>query len=139
MALQALCTNSVMPKLTDHARELLTGQNFAFLAELMPGGSPHVSPVWIDVEGDLILVNTAVGRLKEENMRRDARVAISVSPRDDPYDHVDIRGRVVQVIDGEEAVAHIDRLGRKYRGWDRYPLREGEQRVTFLIEPLVVC
>jgi PPOX class probable F420-dependent enzyme len=128
-----------MSKLTDHARELITGTNFAFLAELMPDGSPHVSPVWIDLEGDLVLVNTAVSRLKERNMRRDSRVAISISPRDDPYEHVDIRGRIVRVIDGEEAVAHIDRLGRKYRGWERYPLREGEQRVSFLIEPLVCC
>jgi PPOX class probable F420-dependent enzyme len=139
VALQVLCTNSVMANLTDRARRSLSGPNFAFLAELMPDGSPHVSPVWIDLEGDLILVNTAVGRLKERNMRRDPRVSISISPRDDPYEHIDIRGLVVRVIEGDEAVAHIDRLGRKYRGWERYPLREGEQRVTFLIEPLVVC
>ncbi|MBA3718040.1 MAG: PPOX class F420-dependent oxidoreductase [Actinobacteria bacterium] len=127
-----------MAKLTDHARELLTGPNFAFVAELMEDGWPHVSPVWVDLEGDLILVNTAVGRLKERNLRRDERVALSISPLDNPYDHVDIRGRVVRVIDGDEAVAHIDRLGKKYRGWDRYPLPEGEQRVSFLIEPISV-
>jgi PPOX class probable F420-dependent enzyme len=128
-----------MAKLTDRARELLTGLNFVFLAELMEDGSPHVSPVWVDLEGDLILVNTAVGRLKERNMRRDPRVALSISPRDEPYEHVDIRGRVVQVIDGPEAEEHIHRLGKKYRGWDRYPLGEGEQRVSFLIEPTVCC
>jgi PPOX class probable F420-dependent enzyme len=127
-----------MAKLTDRARELLTGPNFAFIAELMEDGWPHVSPVWIDLEGDLILVNTAVGRLKERNMRRDPRVAISIARVDEPYEHVDIRGRVVQVIEGDEAVAHIDRLGKKYRGWERYPLPEGEQRVSFLIEPICV-
>ena len=126
-----------MAGLTERARELLTGTNFAFIAELMPDGSPHVSPVWIDLEGDLILVNTAKGRHKEANLRRDPRVAISISPQDDPYEHVDIRGRVVQIREGEAAVADIDRLGRKYRGWERYPLGEGEQRVTYLIEPLV--
>lgn len=128
-----------MAKLTQRAREILTGTNFAFIAELMEDGSPHVSPVWIDVEGDLVLVNTAKGRLKEANLRRDPRVAISISPDGEPYEHVDIRGRVVEIREGEEAVADIDRLGTKYRGWERYPLKEGEERVTYLIEPLVVC
>jgi PPOX class probable F420-dependent enzyme len=128
-----------MAGLTERARELLTGTNFAFLAELMPDGSPHVSPVWIDVEGDLILVNTARGRHKEANMRRDSRVAISVSPRDEPYEHMDIRGRVVEIREGEAAVADIDHLGRKYRDWDRFPLKEGEQRVSFLIEPVAIA
>jgi PPOX class probable F420-dependent enzyme len=128
-----------MARLTARAREILDGPNFAFLAELMPDGSPHVSPVWIDVEGDLILVNTATGRLKEANMRRDQHVAISVSPRDDPYTHVDIRGRVVETREGDAAVADIDRLGRKYRGWERFPLKEGEQRVSFLIEPVAIA
>jgi PPOX class probable F420-dependent enzyme len=127
-----------MAKLTEKARELLSGPNFAFIAELMEDGSPHVSPVWVDVEGDLVLVNTAVGRLKEANLRRDARVALSVSPCEQPYEHVDVRGRVVETREGDEAVADIDRLGKKYRGWDRYPLGEGEQRVTFLIEPVSV-
>lgn len=127
-----------MSKPIDRARELLDGTNFAFIAELMEDGSPHVSPVWIDTEGDLILVNTAKGRLKEANMRRDPRVAISVSPAGEPYNHVDIRGRVVGMREGDEAVADIDRLGRKYRGWERYPLGEGEERVTFLIEPIRV-
>ena len=91
-----------MAGLSERARELLTGTNFAFLAELMEDGSPHVSPVWIDVEGDLVLVNTAKGRLKEANMRRDPRVAISISPDGDPYTHVDIRGRVVEIREGDE-------------------------------------
>jgi PPOX class probable F420-dependent enzyme len=135
--MQASCTNSVMEGLSDRARELVSGTNFAFIAELMPDGSPHVSPVWIDAEGDLVLVNTAKGRLKEANLRRDPRVAISVSLAEEPYTHVDIRGRVVEIREGAEAVADIDRLGRKYRGWESYPLAEGEERVTFLIEALV--
>jgi PPOX class probable F420-dependent enzyme len=126
-----------MAGLTERARKLLTGTNFAFLAELMEDGSPHVSPVWIDVEGDLVLVNAATGRLKEANMRRDPRVAISISPGDDPYTHVDLRGHVVEIREGDEAVADIDRLGKKYRGWDKYPLGEGEQRVSYLIEPTI--
>jgi PPOX class probable F420-dependent enzyme len=128
-----------MAGLSERARELLTGTNFAFLAELMEDGSPHVSPVWIDLEGDLVLVNTAKGRLKEANMRRDPRVAISISPDGDPYTHVDLRGRVVEIRGGNAAVADIDRLGRKYRDWERYPLKEGEQRVSFLIEPVAIA
>ena len=69
-------------------------------------------------------------------MRRDPRVAISISPANNAYEHVDIRGRVVQIREGEAAEADIDRLGRKYKGWERYPLAEGEQRVTYLIEPI---
>jgi PPOX class probable F420-dependent enzyme len=125
-------------RLTRAARKKLTGRNFAFLAELMEDGWPHVSPVWCDVEGDLILVNTAVGRIKERNMRRDDRVALSISEADDPYDHIDIRGRVVEIIEGEKAEEHIHRLGRKYRGWGRFPLQPGEQRVTYLIEPVAI-
>jgi PPOX class probable F420-dependent enzyme len=130
---------AAMAQLSERALEILRRENFAFLAELMPDGSPHVSPVWIDVEGDLVLVNTAKGRLKETNISRDGRVAISISPRDDPYTHVDIRGRVVETREGDAAVADIDRLGRKYRGWERYPLGEGEERVTYLISPTVCC
>jgi len=125
--------------LTDAARKMLSGPNFAFLAELMEDGSTHVTPVWCDVEGGRVLVNTAVGRLKERNMRRDPRVALSISDCDDPYEHVDIRGRVVEIVEGEAAEEHIHRLGKKYRGWDRYPLQEGEQRVTFLIEPVAIA
>jgi PPOX class probable F420-dependent enzyme len=124
--------------LTDRARELLTGTNFAFIADLMGDGWPHVTPVWIDLDGDLILVNTAKGRHKEANIRRDGRVAISISPDGEPYEHVDIRGRVVEIREGEAAVADINRLGKKYRDWDAYPLGEGEERVSFLIEPVSV-
>ena len=113
-----------MAGLSERARELLTGTNFAFLAELMEDGSPHVSPVWIDVEGDLVLVNTAKGRLKEANMRRDPRVAIR-SRRATTRTRSGLRGRVVEIREGDAAVADIDRLGRKYRDWERFPLGRG--------------
>ncbi len=126
-----------MAKLTENARRMLEGPNFGFLAELMADGSPHVSPVWCDVEDGRVLVNTAAGRLKERNVRRDPRVALSISPRDDPYSHVDIRGRVVEIVDGPEAEEHIHRLSLKYRG-RRYSLRPGERRVKLVIEPTAV-
>ncbi len=107
--------------LTDRDRALFEGRNFAHLATVMPDGSPHVSPIWIDIEAgtDLILVNTALGRVKTRNMEREPRVAVSVQDADDPYTMVAVRGRVVEITrDGAED--HIDVLSRKYRGRD-YP------------------
>ena len=125
-------------KLTDDARTMLEGQNFGYLAVV--DGTPHVSPVWIDTDGEHVLVNTAVGRVKERAMTEGAPVAISIAPADDPYDHVDIRGRVVRRVEGEEAVAHINELSRKYRGpASSFTLRPGERRVKIWIEPTVVA
>lgn len=122
--------------LDEQARKWLQEPSFAFLATLMEDGSPHVSPVWIDVAGEHVVCNTAEGRIKTDNIRRDGRVALSVSPVDDPYAHVDIRGRVVELVEGEEAEEHIHALHRKYRGGDHYPLRPGERRIKVFVEPV---
>jgi PPOX class probable F420-dependent enzyme len=114
-------------------RELLEGKNFAHVATLMRDGSPQVTAVWIDVDGDRILVNTAEGRTKPANVRRDPRVAISIVDQDDPYRAAFIRGRVVDLVH-EGADAHIDKMSQKYHGRD-YTHRPGEQRVIFVIEP----
>ncbi len=122
--------------LDEHDIELLTSKALAHFATVMPDGSPHVSPVWIDYEDDHILINTAAGRVKERNMRREPRVAISVADRENQYDKVDIRGRVVDTIGGEEADRHIDLMAQKYMGQETYPWRKpGEERVLFIIEP----
>ena len=128
-----------MAKLTEKAITLITQPNFAYFATVKADGSPHVSPVWIDVSDDKILVNTALGRVKEQNVRRDPRVAISVGDKDNQYDKVDISGRVVAFIEGEEADQSIDSLAKKYLGVDEYPYRKpGEQRLILVIEPLSV-
>jgi len=125
-----------MAQLTEKARQRLSDPNFGYLATIMEDGSPQVSPVWVDVEGDQILFNTAKGRVKEQNMRRDPRVAISIADKDNQYDKVDIRGRVVDWVDGDEALSHIDRMAKKYMGEDKYPWhRPGEERVIVKIEP----
>jgi PPOX class probable F420-dependent enzyme len=125
-----------MAQLTRKARQRLSDPNLGFLATIMDDGSPQVSPIWVDVEGDQILFNTAKGRRKERNLRRDPRVAISVADKDDPYDKVDIRGRVVDWVDGDEAYAHIDKLAKKYMDEDKYPwLKPGEERVIGKIKP----
>lgn len=129
-----------MAEISDRVRHKIEGANLAFLAEVMEDGSPHVSPVWIALENGFLTFNTAVGRLKDRNMRRDPRVAISIAERDDPYDKVDIRGRVVRIVEGEEAERQIDELAQKYIGKETYPWRRpGEVRVKVVVEPLVVA
>jgi PPOX class probable F420-dependent enzyme len=118
----------------DSFQDLLQKKAFAHLATVMPDGSPQVTPVWFDVEGDLIRVNSARGRVKDRNMRRNARVALSILDPDNAYRYLGIRGRVVEVTE-QGADAHIDALARKYIGQD-YPFRQpGEVRVTYKIRP----
>jgi len=122
-------------KLNVKTVKLIEGKNFAFLATIMPGGAPHVAPVWIDHEGDTILVNTSMGRAKQRNVAREPRVSLSVADQNNMYDKIVIHGRVVsQTLEGADA--HIDKLAKKYIGKDRYPWRApGEKRVILKIEP----
>ncbi|MFQ5986263.1 MAG: PPOX class F420-dependent oxidoreductase [Thermoplasmata archaeon] len=125
-----------MTRLTAMALELLEKRNFAHLATLLPDGSPHVTPMWIGTEDDLLTMNTAVGRVKYHNVRRDPRVAISVHDQGDPYVKVIVRGRVLEMTE-DGAVPHIHQLARKYLGRD-FPLPPGQKRVVVRIEPLRV-
>jgi len=108
---------------------------FASLATVLPDGGPQVTPVWFDTEGETIRVNTAKGRWKDRNMRRDGRVALSIMDPSNAYRYIQIRGKVEKVTE-QGADAHIDRLAKKYMGVDSYPFRQaGEQRVIFVIRP----
>jgi PPOX class probable F420-dependent enzyme len=108
---------------------------FASVATVMSDGSPQVTPMWFDVEGEHIRVNSARGRVKDRNMRRDARVSLSIMDPDNAYRYLGVRGRVVEVTE-QGAEAHIDALAKKYIGQDRYPWRQpGEVRVTYKIRP----
>ncbi len=122
--------------LDEKTRKLLTeGANLAHFASTMPDGSPHVTPVWVDYDGAHILVNTAAGRVKWRNVKRDPRVAISIVDQANPYLATAIRGRVVELTE-TGADAHIDKLAKKYLGQDKYPMRQpGEQRVLIKIDP----
>jgi PPOX class probable F420-dependent enzyme len=120
-------------RLSDEQREVLKRSNYAHLATLIPDGSPHVSPVWIDVDGDHVIVNTVAGRVKERNVRRDPRVALSVRDQQRVEDEVTIRGRVVELTK-EGAEAHIHALSNKYRGQD-FDLPPGQIRTLLRIEP----
>jgi PPOX class probable F420-dependent enzyme len=123
-------------KLDKFAHELCTeGKNFAAVSTLMPDGSPQVSVVWVDADEEYILINTAEGRVKPENLRRDGRVAISIFDAQNPYRQVMVRGKAEEDkrIDAEK---HIDKMAMKYLGLDKYPHRgPGEKRVVFRIMP----
>lgn len=98
-------------------------------------GSPQTSPVWVAVDGDDLVVNSAVGRLKDRNVRRDPRVAFSAVDPANPYHALSVRGRVVD-ISTEGADAQIDALALKYLNQDKYPFRTpGEVRVNYRIRP----
>jgi PPOX class probable F420-dependent enzyme len=125
-----------MDELSERARALVDEPNLAFLATLNADGSPQVSAVWIDRDGGALVVNTAAGRVKDRNMRRDPRVAVSIAAREEPYERIDIRGRVVDIVEGDEAERHIEKLAQKYLDRDTYPGRKGaERRVLFKIRP----
>jgi PPOX class probable F420-dependent enzyme len=122
-------------EITDSAINLFRGKNFGFIASLMNDGSPQLTPVWIDYDGQFLLVNTAEGRTKQKNFARDPRVAISVIDQNNPYNMVSIRGKVVQQT-SDGADEHIDRLAKRYLGADKYPFRApGEKRVILKIKP----
>jgi PPOX class probable F420-dependent enzyme len=122
-------------QISENFQDLFKKKAFAQLATLMPDGSPQVSPVWCDFDGRHILVNSARGRVKDRNMRRDPRVGIDIVDPENPYRHISIRGRVVDITE-QGAEEHIDKLARKYLNVDRYPGRApGEVRVLYKIEP----
>jgi PPOX class probable F420-dependent enzyme len=124
---------SALPcRLSTFARGLATGPNTAYLATVMPDGSPHVSPVWIDVRGDELLVTTERSRVKYRNVRRDPRVAISIPLAADPLRKVDIRGSVVGEIGGQEAFDQIDMLYTRYLGLAKNPWARPDQEWVIL-------
>ncbi|HZP90963.1 MAG TPA: PPOX class F420-dependent oxidoreductase [Actinomycetota bacterium] len=121
-------------ELADADLELLREPNYAQLVTLDADGSPQVSIVWVDAEDGHVLVNTAEGRRKDRNMRRDPRVAVLVARNGDAYRWVAVEGRVVERVTGPLADAHIDALSRKYDGTPWTPV-EGQVRVLYRIRP----
>jgi PPOX class probable F420-dependent enzyme len=124
-----------MATIPDKYLDLFEKRAFAHLATIMKDGSPQVTPVWIDYDGTYILVNSALGRVKDRNMRRDSRVAIEIMDPDDPYRYFQVQGRVVEITE-DGAADHIDKMAYKYLGKERYPNRSpGEVRVLYKVLP----
>ncbi len=125
-----------LTSLTESARKMLEDKNFVYLATVNPDGTPQVTPTWVDTDGKFILVNTAIGRVKHRNVKKNPNVALAITDQNNPYDLVVIRGKVVEQLTGRVAEEHIDKMSKKYRGIDKYPNRSpGEQRVILKIEP----
>ena len=116
-------------------RELLEAPNFVHVATVRKDGVPHNVPVWVDTDGEHVVLNSAEGRAWPANLRRDGSAGLNVMNLENPYEYVYIKGALVEDTH-EGADAHIDAMAKKYMGVDEYPLRQpGEQRVMFRIEP----
>ena len=123
-----------MAKLTAEDIKLLEEPQLAHVATVNPDGTPQITPVWVDTDGDAVLFNTAEGRIKHRNLVANPAIEVSVADRANDYRVVRIKGRAQLIHDGADA--HIDRLAKKYLGVDEYPMRqEGEVRVIVRVVP----
>ena len=128
-----------MAKLTDSARKMLEGKNFVYIATVNPDGTPQVTPTWVDTDGNFVLINTAIGRVKHRNVNKNPHVALAITDQANPYNLIIIKGKVVHQVTGREADDHIDKMAKKYQGLDKYPHRvQGEKRILLKIEPIRV-
>lgn len=121
--------------LTPRQKKLVTGKNFAHIATINKDGTPTVSPVWVDVEGDNLIVNSEQKRLKVRNLKRNPAVAVSIMNSENPYEYIEIRGKVVEIT-AKGGFEGIDKLAQKYLGRDKYPNNlPDDVRVVIRIEP----
>ena len=124
-----------MATIPEQYRDLFQKKAFAHLATVNADGTPQVTPVWVDFDGTHVRFNSAKGRLKDRNLRRNPRVALAVMDPDNPYRYLRVSGRVVEITE-QGADQHIDALAKKYLGKDKYPYRQpGEVRVMYKILP----
>ena len=122
-------------KIPEEFKDLFGKVAYANIATVMPDGTPQVTPVWFDYDGNYLRVNSAKGRVKDKNMRRNKNVALSIQDPDNAYRYLAVRGKVDDITE-EGADAHIDSLAKKYLGKDKYPFRgPGEVRVIYRIRP----
>jgi len=126
----------VSNRIPESYRDLLRDdvKTFAFLATTMPDGSPQVTPLWFDFDGEIVCVNTARGRTKDRNMAARPKVALAIMDPSNPYRYVQIRGTVVESRE-QGAEEHIRRLSQKYRGTAEFAIPSGQIRVTLRIRP----
>lgn len=121
-----------MAKLSEKQIDLLRRPNLAIVGTIRSDGTPQLTPTWVDTDGEHVLVNTAEGRWKTRNLRRDPRISVTVVDRDDPYDWVSVTGTAELTREGAEE--HIHKLSHKYRGKD-YDKPKDPQRILVRITP----
>jgi PPOX class probable F420-dependent enzyme len=119
--------------LTEAQAQLFLEPNYGVAATIRPDGTPQLSVVWVDWDGEHVLFNTAEGRQKPAYLRRDPRVTVFVMDRDDPYRWISVTGHAELTEEGAEG--HIHKLSKKYTGRERYSLREGERRLLVKVTP----
>ena len=120
-------------KLTPEVRSALDAAPLVHVATVLPDGAPHTVPIWAAAHGDdRIAILTGPDSLKARNLRRDPRVALSLTPVDNPFLPISVRGRVVEWVEGDDAWEIIDPIAMKYIG---QPYDHSIDRVVLLIEP----
>ncbi|HXY16559.1 MAG TPA: TIGR03618 family F420-dependent PPOX class oxidoreductase [Gaiellaceae bacterium] len=117
------------------ALELARSANFAVLTVNLRSGRAMTHVMWVDADDDHILINTEVHRAKFKAVERDPRVTVTIWKRDDPYTYAEVRGRVVEIVRGPAARAHIDVLSQKYHGRNYDPNAIQSERVILRIAP----
>ncbi|MGR6316819.1 PPOX class F420-dependent oxidoreductase [Micromonospora soli] len=123
-----------MQILTEVDLALLAEPQLAHVATIEPDGTPHVTPVWVDHDGEHIVFNTVKGRKKYLNMARNPSVAVSVVDKEDDFRTLWVKGTAEFVTEGADA--HIDKMAKKYLGQDKYPFSQpGEERVIVRVTP----
>jgi PPOX class probable F420-dependent enzyme len=122
-------------RIEGRAQELLQAKNFCHVSTLRSDGSIHTAPVWVDVQDGRPVLNTAEGRDWPRNLERDPRVTLTIQNMENPYEYLEIRGKVAErTTDGADE--HIDAMAKKYLGVEEYPKRKpGEQRLIIRVDP----
>lgn len=120
----------------ENVRRFLEKPNFAVLATRAPNGRLQATPVWFMHADGHILINTSKGRQKLRNLRSNPEVALAIVDRENPYQYVQIQGRVT-AFDTQNAARDIDRLSHRYTGGPyQYPGGDRpENRVSIRIAP----
>jgi PPOX class probable F420-dependent enzyme len=115
-------------------KKILEDKAYGHVITFDESGKPQVTMVWVDVDGDDVVFNTAEGRLKPKNLRRDPRVIVSVQDRNDPQSYMVFHGKAT--VSEAGADAHIDKLAKRFLGAEKYPFRRpGEKRLIVRVKP----
>lgn len=122
-------------ELSRHTIELARGPNYGFVATILPSGAIQNHPIWVDTDGEHILLNTEIHRRKAKNVEADPRITVTIVHRDDPWNWSEVRGEVIRTVRGQDARDHIDAMASKYLGKDEYPNPIQTERVILEVAP----
>lgn len=123
------------PELHPDTVELAWGANYGSITTVLPSGRLQTQMIWVHTDGERLVVNTEVHRQKFKNVEQDSRVTLTIRDEQDPYRYAEVRGRVVETVDGQRARDHIDELSQKYHGQDYNPEDIKSERVMLWIVP----